>query len=475
MNVVPIKSANKKKARWFLLLLIVILTAILLGRDYLFPEKPQKDALTRIRERGYLIALTDRNSMNYFIDHGNPQGYQLDLLQSFADFLDVPLKIIVSNDVSKLYYYLDLNAGDLIALNMPITKEGKKLVHFAQPLGETRLVLIQRKHGSKKRDGNVIKTLKDFSGDTVYYRKNFFVEPLLPHINKKAGNKIQFVSESANNTLQLVELVSESKIDFAIVEENLAMIAKRYYTNIDASLVLTDLFKYSWGTAHSSDSLLMNINDWMISMEKKELKKIYLSYYDNPKIQHLFNCDYCSFHGTKLSPYDEAIKSASKLIRWDWRLLASLVYQESNFKQGQISTRNASGLMQLMPDIAARFGVDSNASPTNQIVAGAKYVRYLESQLPDEIKDRQERIYFTLAAYNVGIGKVMRAREKAEKYGLNPDKWNGNVDYYLTRKSKRNPQVIADTLDDAALYGTEGGFVNDIMTRYMHYKNIIPE
>ena len=469
------KARRTRRFRWSILFLVIILLASVIGWQWIFKEKKQKDALTRIRERGYLVALTDKNSLNYFIDHGNPEGFQLELLESFADFLEVPLKIIVSNDVSTLYYYLDLNAGDLIALSIPISNEGKKLVHFSDPLGETRMVLIQRKSNSAGTREKVIRKTEDLYGDTVYFRKNLFVDPIIHNIGKKAGGKIVFCPETENNTLELIKMVSESKITYAMCDENLAMVAKRYYLNIDASLVISDFYHYAWGTAKTSDSLLININDWLTTMKIKELKDIYLSYYDNPRVIRYFNCEYCSFNGTKLSPYDEAIRTSSRLIRWDWRLLASLVYEESNFHQGQVSSRNATGLMQLMPETAEKFGMDSASSPSKQILAGAKYIRYLDSQLPDGIKDPLERIYFTLAAYNVGLGKVMKAREKAEQHGRNPDKWNGNVDYYLTRKSKKKPDINPENLDDISLYGTEGGFVDNIMTRYMHYKNIVPE
>ena len=210
-------------------------------------------------------------------------------------------------------------------------------------------------------------------------------------------------------------------------------------------------------------------------MKKKELQQFYMAYYENPGISNCFNSEFCTFTGNKLSPYDETLRSCGKMIRWDWRLLASLVYEESNFQTGLRSSHNASGLMQLMPETARKFGVDSLSTPKGQITAGARYVRYLYDLMPDSLRDPIERMYFTLAAYNVGIGKVMRAREKAKQNGYNPDKWNGNVDYYLTRKSKKNPSSKADTVDDLSIYGKSGGFVDRIMQRYLHYKNLVKE
>ena len=158
-----------KKSRIFIILralllgLAVIAIAFFVTRSLFHKEEVRKDSLRRIRERGYLIALTDQNTLNYFIYRGEPMGYQLELLESFAKYLRVPLKVIASNNISKLEYYMHYNAADIIALNLPVSGDGKKLVRFSEPFGETRLVLVQRK-GGKSGDSKpgIIKKLHDF-------------------------------------------------------------------------------------------------------------------------------------------------------------------------------------------------------------------------------------------------------------------------------------------------------------------------
>jgi membrane-bound lytic murein transglycosylase F len=448
------------------------------GQQFLFTKKETvPDAISRIKSRGYLIALTDKNSLNYFINRGQPMGYQLELLKSFADYLNVPLKIVVSNDVSRLFYYLDLNAGDLLALNVPISREGKKQLHFCNSFGETRMVLVQRKSVTKtgKETVKFIHTLSDFSDDTVYMRNNLLAEPVLQQFLRKTERRVFLNKVQVQNTLELIRLVSEKKIDYAICDENLAMVVKRFYRNIDAELVISKFYEYGWGVSLASDSLLWAINDWLAEMKQKELKKIYLAYYNNPRILTYFQNEFCSLKGDKLSPFDEAIRAHSKMIRWDWRLVASLIYEESNFREGQVSSYNAKGLMQLMPETAEKFGMDSLSTPSNQIAAGVRYLRWLDHQLPEDIKDPRERINFILASYNIGIGRVLSAREKAYKYGRDKNKWNGNVDYYLTRRSKQDPRPQPDTIAGLLPYEASGGFVANILERYHHYKNIIPQ
>jgi membrane-bound lytic murein transglycosylase F len=438
-------------------------------------EEAKKDALRRIRERGYLIALTDQNTLNYFIYRGEPMGYQLVLLESFAKYLGVPLRIIASNNISKLDYYLHYNAADLIALNLPISRDGKKLVNFSDPFGETRLVLVQRKDKDSGQNKLVtVTSLKDFPQDTVYVRKSPFLETEYHTFYKKTGKNAILKEMTDISQEELIRRVSAGTIRFAIVQENVAMVYHRFYRNLDISVLAFPLFSYGWGMDLASDSLRTEVNAWLREFKaSRDLKKTYLEYFDNQRIAGFLQSEYFSVCCNKLSPYDDVIREQSKQVMWDWRLVASLIYEESNFRPGQISSRSASGLMQLMPETAAKFGIDSVATPARQIAGGVKYLRYLDKQLPAEITSPVERIYFVLASYNVGIGRVLAARQKAEKFGKDKNRWNRHVDYYLLRRSKKDPVAKTDTTDAYPVdYKTEG-FVDDIVTRYYHYRNLI--
>jgi membrane-bound lytic murein transglycosylase F len=471
---------NKKSRKYIILRsillgLAVIAIAFFVTRSLYTREEVKKDALRRIRERGYLIALTDQNTLNYFIYKGVPMGYQLVQLESFARYLGVPLRIIASNDVSKLEYYMHYNAADLIALNLPISGDGKKLVHFSDPFGETRLVLVQRKNpGMNSKEPATLSSLKDFPEDTVYVRKNPFLSAQYHAFYRKTEKHAILKEETDITQEELIRRVSTGIIRFAICQENVAMVYHRFYRNLDISVLAFPLFSYGWGIDRGSDSLRAEVNGWLKEFKaSRELKKTYLTYFDNQGIARWLQSDYFSVSGNKLSPFDDAIREQSKLAMWDWRLVASLIYQESNFQPGLTSSRSASGLMQLMPETAAKFGIDSAATPARQIAGGVKYLKYLDQQLPDEITNPVERIYFVLASYNVGLGRVMAAREKAEKFGKDKNRWNGHVDYYLLHRSKKDPVAKTDTVDFFPIDYRMEGFVDDIVTRYYHYRNLI--
>ena len=449
--------------------LALIAIAVYITHRIYYRHEEQKDAIRRIRERGYLLALTDRNTLNYFLYRGEPVGFQLELLESFAGFMGVPLKIIASEDISKLYYYLYYNVADVIALNLPISSEGKNLVHYSKVFGETRLVLLQRKDHTPK----FIKSLEDFGhGDTVRARRNEFMSPYYRSFLKQTGRRPTLIEEPDISQEGLIRQVAQGKIPYLLCPENTAMVYKRYYMNLDASVIAFPLYAYAWGVNHNSDTLMMKIDQWLLESRKSgEFHKIYLDYFANQKIVVNMRSDFVTLLGDKISPYDKELRALSLKIHWDWRLLASLVYEESNFRLGQVSSKSASGLMQLMPETAMKMGMDSIATPVQQLSAGVRYLQHLDEQLPNEINNPKDRIKFILAAYNVGIGRVLLAREKARNFGKDPNKWDRNVEYYLLRRSKKDPYAKGDSLGEYPSDNSMEGFVDDIINRYYHYKN----
>src|SRR5690554_4553252 len=70
-------------------------------------EIKQINDLSQIREKGVIKVVTNYNSTNYFVYKGRPLGYQYELLQQFANFMDIKLEVSVSNN-------LDTNFEDLL-------------------------------------------------------------------------------------------------------------------------------------------------------------------------------------------------------------------------------------------------------------------------------------------------------------------------------------------------------------------------
>jgi TPR repeat protein len=87
----------------------------------------------------------------------------------------------------------------------------------------------------------------------------------------------------------------------------------------------------------------------------------------------------------------------------DPRLALSIIQAESGFQISAKSNKNAQGLMQLIPETAARFNVRKITDPIENIKGGLAYLRWLLSYF-------QGNVIYATAAYNAGEGAVDRYR-----------------------------------------------------------------
>jgi soluble lytic murein transglycosylase-like protein len=121
-------------------------------------------------------------------------------------------------------------------------------------------------------------------------------------------------------------------------------------------------------------------------------------------------------------------------------LLYSIMHQESTFKPRALSNKGASGLMQLMPGTARRFGVSSIWDPRQNVEGGARYMRFLLNMFSGDVN-------LALAGYNAGEGAVM-------KYGNRIPPYNETQEY-VRRISKRYA-LIRDPLSARYAYSLSG-------------------
>ena len=442
-------------------------------------RKKRIDDLNEIRENGKLVVLTDFNSTNYFIYRGQPMGYQYELLQELADHLEIKLDVIVNNNLEESFNYLIDGKCNLIAINLTITKERRKYFDFTEPHTQTRQVLVQRKPdnwkslGKAELEKQLIRNQLNLAGKIIYVEKNSSFAERLKNLSDEIGDSI-LIEEVQENSEQLISLVAEGEIDYTVCDENVALVNQTYYPHIDVSTAISFPQNLAWAVQKGATNLKHEIDSWL-----KEFKKttkyalLYNKYFRNQRSSKIKASDYFSMTSGKISAFDAAIKKYSSQIGWDWRLLASVIYQESRFDPNAESWAGAFGLMQLMPNTARRFGIDRNSPPEQHIRAGVEFIKWLNDRFKDKIPDEQERIKFILASYNIGYGHIEDAMNLAEKYEQNPAIWDDGVDKFLLRKS--NPEYY---LDPVVKYGYCRGietynFVSEVLERYNDYKNII--
>ena len=441
-------------------------------------EEYTPSRLETIRSTGVLKVVTDYNSTSYFIYRGQPMGYQFELLQELANYLNVKLEVTANNNLYDKFKLLNNGEVDLIAVNLTITNDRKKFLSFTEPHTKTRQVLVQRKPENWKRlskgafQEKILTEQLELGGKKVYVQKNSTYAKRLTNLSEEIGDSIHIV-ETDEGLEQLIEKVATGEIDYTISDENVAMVNKTYYENIDISLPVSFSQNLAWAVSKDSDGLRRVVDSWLVDFKKtKRYAVLYRKYFKNKRASQIIESSLFANNSGIISPYDVHIKEYSEAIGWDWRLVASMVYQESRFNPEAQSWAGAFGLMQLTPNTAHRFGVTHQSTVRQQIRAGVMFVKWLDNLYYD-ISDEAERHRFVLGSYNIGPGHVMDARRLAEKNGKNPDVWHNNVETYLLKKSEpgyyKDPVVKYGYCRGAETYR----YVNEVFERYDHYKNIV--
>lgn len=426
-----------------------------------------------IKQRGKLVALTEVNSINYFIYKGEPMGFQFDLLQAYANHLGVTLELLTEADIETSLEMLEKGEVDLLANNLTITTDRLERVSFSLPISQTRQVLVQRKFESSTQIQPVRK-LTDLGKKIIYVQKGTAASKRLKNLSDEIGAEIVVVELKNYDVDQLIELVANGEIDYTVCDEDVARVNAFYFSNVDVETPVSFEQNIAWAVNKKSSELLVNLNEWLDSFSKSaEYRIIRSKYFDNPFWAKRIVGELTHLRDGRISRFDEGFKGASHKIDWDWRLFAALVYNESKFKHDAESHRGAKGLMQFMPTTAQHFGIDHSTDPHTQIYAGARYLNWLEKRFEDSTITPDQRIKFVLASYNAGIGHVIDARNLARKYGKNPDVWDDNVDYFILNKTKYYQDSI---VRHGRLKGVETyRYVNKVFDTYNHYRNIIPE
>lgn len=99
------------------------------------------------------------------------------------------------------------------------------------------------------------------------------------------------------------------------------------------------------------------------------------------------------------TPFQKVIRAAAERYGVDADLIHCVVAVESNFDPKAVSPKNARGLMQLLPQTAAHFGVKDVFDPEENVNAGTRYLRELLGKY-------RNNLTLALAAYNAGPERV---------------------------------------------------------------------
>ncbi len=450
--------------------------------DAISKENKEPRQFNDVIETGRLKAITTYSGTTYFLYRGRPMGFEYEILKRFADDLGVELDIVIAKDENKLIEMLNSNEGDIIAYGYTITEERKKKIDFSIPLYLSHQVLVQRKPGNwrKMKLHNIREQLitnpVELIGDTISVKKNSSYAQRIKNLSQEVGGQIHIDTIPGTMTTdEIFKNVANGNIKYSIVDQNVASIYASDYPILDISTKMSFSQQIAWGLRKKSNSLKDTLNHWLKRAKKTvDYHVIYNKYFKNRRsFRKRVKSPFYSLNDKKISPYDDLIKKYSNKIEWDWRLIASVAYQESQFKPSNESWAGAQGLMQIMPKTADELQITNPNDPEQSLKGGTQYLSQLY-EAHDNIQDTIQRIKFTLASYNAGLYHIKDAQRLAEELNYNPKIWDKHVEkalLYLDKPEYYNKDFIKYGFVRAE---QPYNYVREIFKRYEHYKAFIP-
>ena len=257
-----------------------------------------------------------------------------------------------------------------------------------------------------------------------------------------------------------LDLLYSGKIDIAVCAEKTDSISE--LKNLTSVYIYNDSVQTLWIVDNENKNLAKNIHLWLDNFSKTKDYKFLAAKYSLARNQNP--------HQSQISVYDGIIKKYAEKINWDWRLIAALIYQESQFIPDLKSSKDALGLMQVRQQTTEFLGFDTIDSNEKNIAAGTKLIEYLDRYFASDSVENEERIKFVLAAYNSGLGKIDNCRRNTKLKNGNPNIWS-HVEAMNKRKNRsKNSSTKEPILSRETIL-----FVHEILDRYEHYKNLFPE
>lgn len=377
---------------------------------------------------------------SYFLYRDEPMGYDYTLVDSLARQKGMVLDLKVARNLSTAVAMLDSGKVDLIAYEVPITEHYKKYVLPCGPENYTTQVLVQPKVNGQAP----LKDVTELVGKEVYVEEDSKYLRRMQNLNDEIGGGIIIHEVDADTliTEDLLRLVSDGEIPMTIVDSDIAMLNQTYYPDLDVSMEVSFPQRASWAVAPDKAWLADSIDSWFAGESPQRTNAELLKrYFEQTKYSPVVGFDFSKGY---ISKYDDIFKKYAPTVGWDWRLMAAQAFVESKFKPNARSWVGARGLMQIMPSTARgyRTSVSQLGNPETSVKVASKLINDLDSYLLKYVPNDKERLKFVIAAYNVGIAHVYDAIALAEKYNLDPQKWDDNVEKAMLMKM--NPKYYND-------------------------------
>lgn len=393
--------------------------------------------LPAIEKSRTLRVVTRNSAANYFVWRGQLMGFEYELARRFAEHLGVRLEVVVAENHDALLPMLREGRADIAAAFL--SPEGRT---GADGIAWSRAYHFAVQQVVTDREDRTIERLADLEGRTFHVRESSRYWRTLQRLQHGRDLDIEIRAvpghEEPETTLAKV---ARGDYDLTLVDDHILRSAATWNDELHAVLAIGDRVAHRWAMRAGSPRLKAAADEFLDRAYRSTFYNvIYAKYFEDQDRIRRYQAqriDMPEAVGRRLSPYDELIQEHARRHDFDWRLITAQIFHESGFDPEARSPRGALGLMQILPRSARQVGISGDLTdPETNVRAGLRYLDWLRERFEEELRV-EDRMWFTLAAYNAGAGHVRDARRLAAALGLDPDRWFDNVEEAMLRLAER--------------------------------------
>ena len=391
----------------------------------------ESSKLKQIKSNGILRIALVADPPHYFPNKVKERGYDFELVSHYATSIDVELEIIKTNTSNEIIFLLNQGKVDIGILGSSPEFYQKNIENIVTYNNSKWYVIGNR--GNRQ----LPKSIDSIEPNTMIVANGSNASFMLHSIGEDYPSLLWDELKNTN-VRSILERINENHSKISIISEDIYAYYQYLFPETKKIFVLPIKYPSRWLVKNNNNlSFLYSINSFFNNYKQNgKLEKIGKTYYE-----HLSAFDYVDIRyylkriNKKLPKYKKYFVEAAKNSALDARIIAAVSYQESHWNRKARSPTGVRGMMMLTLDTAKRVGVKNRLNAKQSIFGGAKYLKILYESFSNTIEE-PDRLWFTLAAYNIGLGHVEDARTITKSQGDNPNSWI-DVEKHIPKLSQK--------------------------------------
>ncbi|HFT2016552.1 TPA: membrane-bound lytic murein transglycosylase MltF [Klebsiella aerogenes] len=412
-----INYLKKLKINYLLIGVVTLLLAAALWPSLPWMGKPE-NRVAGIIARGELRVSTINSPLTYAAINNKDYGLDYELAKRFADYLGVKLKVTVRQNISQLFDDLDAGKTDMLAAGLVYNTERVKNYQAGPTYYSVSQQLVYRVGGNRPRTlaGINAEQLAIAPGHVALNDLQALKESKYPDLNWRVDEK--------RGTTALMQAVIDGTLEYTVADSVAVSLFQRVHPELAVALDISDEQPVTWFSEKSEDnSLSAAMLDFFNSMNEDGT----LARLEEKYLGHGNDFDYVDTR-TFLRAVQNTLPDLKPLFekyarQIDWRLLAAIAWQESHWDPQATSPTGVRGMMMLTRNTAQSLGLTDRTDAEQSLDGGMRYLQDMMAKVPEAIP-KEERIWFALAAYNMGYAHMLDAMALTKKQKGNPNSWS---------------------------------------------------